>query len=469
MKYRIDRLVYRVSFLKHHGVMVILFVSLSLLYGCGQPVLDDLVQVTQAPYAQVDRLTTTVMRGNLTPVYEGEIQLCGYEETAYRVGDDLLRNLDAGYEAKVKALHVQTGDHVKKGDVMLSFTSEILEERLADKEKTKRHAELGIEHYEKMHDIDILSNYSFEIGDLKDDIALSKVYIDDVNKIYDQLNIKAEKDGIVTFVDPSVMNGFLTFGKPLFKVVSDSGYYMAQPWQKGVGDDSLEKISFTVGERFHAKSRIAEYEVEVIADPEKAGGTGQSGKQAGSVSENSMETAGDNIAGSISNNSAGQAEQPDVSRKDLENDKVYFKIVGGSDRISEQTLTIYKNMEEIKNVCYVETAALIQHEDSFDIFAYKQTPDGIFVPVQVEVGNVVGEYAVITDGLTEGDVISIPPDTDYRDEIRANSKKRIIKEVAVRDGATIQVNDDNTITIDDGKVKTVFDLRLMDELIQTEQ
>ncbi len=453
-----EPILHSVSVIKHHVLMVFLFLSINMLMGCGQTAMDELVPVSLKPYAQVDRMTTTVMRGNLTPVYEGEIELCGYEEIAYRVEDTLFRNLDAGYEAKVKAVHVQTGDRVKKGDVMLSFTSDLLEERLMENERTKRHAELAIEHYRKVNGIDPLTNFAFDIDDLKDDIALAQVYIDDVDKIYAQLNVVAEKDGIVTFVDPSVMNGFLKFGSPMFKVVSDDGYYMAQPWLKGIGDDSLEKVSFAVGERFHAKSKIAEYEVEVIPDPTKLANAAKKDEQNdnrdSSVSDNNIKDTLSKLQSDDSNLSGASGG---------EKDKVYFKIVGGSDRISEQKLTIYKNMEEIKNVCYVEAAALIQHTDSTEIFAYKQTPEGNFVPVQVKVGNVIGEYAVVVEGLTEGDIISIPPDVDYRDVIKPNSKKTITKEVVGRDGEKLTFRDDGTVTVEKGNVAITYDVKEVDK------
>ncbi len=406
-----EHFLHRVSIIKHHCRMVFLFVSFCIFTGCGQAAKDPLVVLPESQYAQVDRLTTTVKRGSLTPVYEGEIQLAGYEEEVYWIEDDLFRNLDAGYEAKVKSLHVQAGDQVKQGDVMLSFSSEILDKRLSENEKTKRYAQLRIEHYQKMIEIDPIANYAFDIADLKDEIVHAQVYIDDVDKIYDQLNVVAKKDGIVTYVDRSVMDGFLAFGKPLFKVASDSGYYVAQPYLSGSGDDSLKKVSFAVGERFHARSRIAEYEVEVIADPTKTTGTDNV-----SVSANAA-----NITESDQRADEEKPGQPDIPQGNA-NDKVYFRIISGSDRIKEQTLTIYQEMEEIKNVRYVEAAALIQHENSEDIFAYKQTAEGNYIPVKVMVGNVVGEYAVIVDGLDEGDVISIPANADYRDVIKPNSR-----------------------------------------------
>ena len=438
--------------------MVFLFLFPCMINGCGQAKLDPLVKLPESSYAQVERMTTTVKRGDLTPVYEDTILLSGYEETSYRVGDELFRNLDGGYEVKVDSVNVQMGDTVKEGDVMLSFSSKKLEEQRLENEKTKRHAVLSIEHFEKMKDINPFLDFTLDIADLRDDMSLAQTYIDEVDKVYGQLNVIAQKDGIVSFVDPSVTDGFLAFGKPMFIVASDDGYYTAQPWKGREGSDELRGISFAVGERFAAKSRLAEYEVEVIPDPHLGTGVKADTKDNGNDSDAGQDTGTDDGTNTGSEGSpdtednkkqsdadndpdAAVSENSDASSQQIsdtdtsaytpgdENEVVYFKLIGGGGT-NESELTIYKNMEQVKDVCYVESSALIQHEEGGDIFAYKQTQDGTFVAVKVDVGNVVGEYAVIEDGLTEGDVVSVPANVDYRDEIKPNSNKSKEKQSA---------------------------------------
>ena len=130
-----------------------------LLAGCGQATLEDLVPLQEPLVADAERETAVVERGNLTPVYQQEIALSGYTETAYRVEKDLLDKLENEYEAKVDELLVAVGDHVKAGDLMLSFSSDVLEERRLENEKTLRHATLGIEHYKRLMEIDPVVDY----------------------------------------------------------------------------------------------------------------------------------------------------------------------------------------------------------------------------------------------------------------------------------------------------------------------
>ena len=132
---------------KRRRLGTLLFVCILCLCGCGQAVMDPLVDPLKIDTAGVERATVLIKRGNLAPVYQREIELSGYGETSYRVEPDLLYKLQTQYEASVDELHVAVGDRVKEGDVMLSFSSEVLEDRLSDSERTLRHAKLDIEHY----------------------------------------------------------------------------------------------------------------------------------------------------------------------------------------------------------------------------------------------------------------------------------------------------------------------------------
>ena len=84
---------------KRRRLGALLFVCLLVFSGCGQTVMDPLVQPMLIDTAEVERATVMVQRGNLTPVYEREIELSGYGETSYRVEKDLLLKLETQYEA----------------------------------------------------------------------------------------------------------------------------------------------------------------------------------------------------------------------------------------------------------------------------------------------------------------------------------------------------------------------------------
>ena len=366
---------------KRRRLGALLFVCLLVFSGCGQTVMDPLVQPMLIDTAEVERATVMVQRGNLTPVYEREIELSGYGETSYRVEKDLLLKLETQYEASVDQLHVEVGDRVKEGDVMLSFTSEVLEDRLSDSEKTLRHAKLDIEHYRKLEEIDPLSDYRNEIGDLEDDSTLALLYSEDVERIYAELNVISQGDGVVSFVDPSVLDGFLKVGTPMIKVITDDGYYTCDLSVRTDQNAGQDQVDFSPGQHFVAKSMFADFEVETIEKP-------------GAVSGNSV--GDDNI--------------------------VYFKLVGVDENaIKEKKLTIYKQLKEMKDVLYINRAALIQPSEiviygrngtdpNVDnrYYVYKMQDDGSFRVQEVTPGDLCGDYIVIKDGLEEGDVISIP-------------------------------------------------------------
>ncbi|MBR4758795.1 MAG: biotin/lipoyl-binding protein [Lachnospiraceae bacterium] len=345
--------------------------------------MDPLVDPLYIDTAGVERATVLVKRGNLAPVYQREIELSGYGEMAYRVEKDLLYKLETQYEASVDELHVEVGDRVKEGDVLLSFSSEVLEDRLSDSERTLRHAKLDIEHYRKLEDIDPLSDYRNEIGDLEDDSTLAKLYIEDVEKTYAEINVISTGEGVVSFVDPSVLDGFLKVGTPMIKVIQDDGYYTCDLDDHSELHAGEDQVDFSPGQHFIARSMFAEFEVETIEKP------------TGEVSGNSVD--GDNI--------------------------VYFKLVGVDENaIKEKKLTIYKELKEIKNVLYVEQAALIHPADTIQSFGaapsdvndgyyvYKMQDDGTFRVQKVVPGDLCGKYIVIKEGLEEGDVVSIPAD-----------------------------------------------------------
>ena len=78
----------------------------------------------------------------------------------------------------------------------------------------------------------------------------------------------------------------------------------------------------------------------------------------------------------------------------------------GDETLKDKTLTISKELPELKNVCYVDRRAVVIYDD--ETFVFKEMEDGSFRAVKVDVDQQVGLYAVINSGLEEGDVVSIP-------------------------------------------------------------
>ncbi|MBO4862901.1 MAG: efflux RND transporter periplasmic adaptor subunit [Eubacterium sp.] len=354
----------------------ILVSVLILLTGCSDTDVDPLVDAKDLSYSGVERTTVDVKRGSIIPVFETNIDLSGYNEVIYRIDATRMDEITEQFGAELGELHVNIGDHVKSGDLLISFKSKDLQDKLNDGEKRKKEAQLQIEHYRKLMAIDSSMDFSTEINSLNNDIRVADLHIEEVRNTYQSLNIVAEADGVVSFIDPAVKDGYLLIGAPLIKAISFDDYYI----MSGAGGDnqntkydkslmvSADEIDFKVGNVYSAKSALSEYKVEVISDPNKE----------------EEATVGDAVS----------------------SDTVYFRLVDFDGMVPEKTLNLHVEMDEIKDTCYVEMNAIIKYND--ERFVYREQEDGSFCPVKVVLGNSVGQYVVIKEGLSEGDKVSIP-------------------------------------------------------------
>jgi hypothetical protein len=189
----------------------------------------------------------------------------------------------------------------------------------------------------------------------------------------------SDRDGVVSFIDESVKDGFLVVGRNIATVSSDEGYYTLNATgssEGGPSDDNEDvpadqtDISFNIGDIFDANYSMNEYKVEVISDPTIDG------------SEDEVSTAGDAVS----------------------SNKVFFKLLEDTS-VKDSKLTIHKEMPEIKNVCYVSRKAVMDYEGKY--YVYKQMEDGNYHAVNVTVGGYVDDLVIIKEGLEEGDVVSI--------------------------------------------------------------
>ena len=357
----------------------LLVISQFALSACGNSDMDELVPARDVSVNVTDMNTLVVEKGDLTPSYEKTVTLSGYKEVIYRLEQNKLDKMEEEYEAHFDELKVEVGDYVSAGDTLISFKSDALEKKLKESQQTKQKALLDIEHYQNLMAINDALDYSDDIASLQNDIYIAEVYIQDIYETYDSLNVKAESDGTVSFVSDTLKSGYIKPGGPLITVVSDDGYYELSlsedegpNMKKEIGDNATEtdatSVTFHVGDIFKARNSLSEYELEVIDGPltseSKASGT-----------------------------DAGE----------IKGDKIYLKLVGDN-QINPKELLLYKELPEIKNVCFVDKRALSEYENEYYVF--KQTEDGLFEAVKVTVGAVVDMKAVILKGLEEGDTVT---------------------------------------------------------------
>ena len=332
------------------AVLPVLF----LLSGCANEEMDPLVPAREISYVATERETVTVERGDLVPVYEATLTLSGFEEKVYRIESDRAAELTALYEVTSQELLVDVGDRVKAGDLMVSFDSETLLKKRRESEAKRAKAVLGIEHYQRLAKIDPLQEYDREIEKLQEETALSELAMEDVTETYSEINLYAEEDGVVSFIDGALKDGHIPIGLPAIKVVSDDGFYVMEE----AGEPSDAKLQneqdFSEGEVYRAKGLLAEVEVEVV---EKEPG------------------------------------------------KLCFAPVKDTG-LNERTLKLVIEQGEASDVLYTDKRALISYDGEY--YVYKEREDGGFMAVRVVPGGSAGMNVVILEGLKEGDELSLP-------------------------------------------------------------
>lgn len=373
-----------------------LLVSLLALSGCGNSDMDPLVSARDITYTRLEQNTVFVQKGNLTPTFSQEINLSGYNEVILRIEKSKMEAIEMEYKVKFKSLNVDVGDKVSVGDTIVSFDSESLTKQIRQSTVGRTKSVLEKEHYQKLMDIDPEMDYFDEMVSLGNDISLADTYIQDINDTYDKINVVSDVEGVVSYVDPSVKDGFIVVGGPIVKIVNDDGYYILD--RKSKGSSTAEDFEFHVGDVFTAKTMVSEYQVEVIDSP------GGSGSDTASAGDASAKKDTDDDKDEAEDIETSESAESNGLGKLVTSDKVYFKLVN-NEALKEKTLVLYKELPEIKDAIYVDKNAVIQHEDQY--FVYLQQEDGVYKAVEVEVGDTVGQYIVITKGLEEGEVVAL--------------------------------------------------------------
>ena len=365
------------------GALCAALLSLAVLSGCGKDDMDALVLSKDTTYTGVSQETTEVERGDISPVFEHIIEIQGYEEITYRVEKDKAEDLDMIYKATLDKVHVSLGDRVSAGDTLISFKSENLDKELKEKSDKKAEAALKKEHLLRMMEIDSSLDYSSDIALLDEEIRLANVQISDIQDTYRSINIIAEKDGVVSYINPSVQDGFMVVASPMITVSEDAGYYLmdltGDTDTASEGDAKLVStdVDFHIGDVYDAKTYMGEYQVEVIAKP------GTEGPE------------GSEVVASDTDASQGADGMYDG--------KVYLKLVG-DEKLKEKILILSINLPEKKDALYVDRRAIISSEKGD--FVYKQYGDE-FIATEIVKGDEVGQYIIVKEGLEEGDVVSL--------------------------------------------------------------
>ena len=322
---------------------------MSALSGCGSDKEDALVAPVEPVYESAERETVEVKRGNIIPFFESKLDLLDYNKVSYRFTQAQYDELMNNYKLEVDKVNVKLGDYVNAGDVLVSFHSKVLDEKIKANEEKIASCNLQIEHLQKLHYIDPEQDYSEEIAKLNRDINAANLYISDIKTAYGKMNLVATEGGIVSYVNTIVINGYVVPDKDIVSVVSDSGYYIM---------DQNDICSFTPGQKYTAKSGTSTCEVEVVETPE--GG---------------------------------------------DSNKVYFKPNRAPGQLLEKVMLLSFELPELKDVVYVNKYAIAEKDDKK--YVYVKGEDGFYNVQEVKTGDKVDTDIIIKEGLNGGEIVQV--------------------------------------------------------------
>ncbi|MCI8793043.1 MAG: biotin/lipoyl-binding protein [Eubacterium sp.] len=317
--------------------LLFLLLPAMVLSGCSQDGGDPVV-IRHKPYEREWYRSTTVRRGTLTPELVFSLRMTGVNRIQYSVADNGL---------EIDRIAVSKGDRVKKGDLLVSFISRELQERLEEYREKAWQDRLLIQHYERLQRVDKTADYRQELRERRREQRVTQLYMEEIQKKLRSNKIHAKRDGTITNVSEKLRDGTFQAGTSLVTEVTGSGQYRTET----DADVDLRK-----GEVVQATG----------------GGT------------------------------TGRLKVTKVKKKGLGRKIVMFKPVSGLDGISEETeLTVRWKKNSQADCVYVEKKAVCSQDGRH--FVRRMDEKGYFEAVEVSLGQEAGDYIVITEGLSGGE------------------------------------------------------------------
>lgn len=315
----------------------------AMLTGCDAKnmVKSNAPQVTIAEYQKDIYQTTIVQCKTIEPKLILTLTPDEYEVNSYSIQQDLL---------KVAECHVEEGERVEAGEIMVTFENDGLEKEIERYEQRKKEDQLLIDHYTKLQKIDKSQNYKKDIKKLQADIGVVQAYIDEKKVMLSNYQLVAKKAGIVTDVSEQLYQGYARKANNLIKVASGSSNYIT-----ATSDD----YEFQVGDTYNATCNMASYEMKVI----------------NVVNEN-------------------------------EKQQIIFEPVSDMTGITEtDELILEIKKTPIPNAVCVEEEAIVVVRDNTYVFLLDEAGYRHAVPVVVR--EVVDGYAILSDGIAQGAQVTL--------------------------------------------------------------
>jgi len=349
--------------------------------GCGGSE-RALVHIGTPSIEEKDYTTTFVVRGDVTYELEEELHLVNYVENKYGLSSKLMGSMmleDVAFDK----LYVSVGDKVKKGDVLLTMSSKSLEDEIDSYTEQKEKAQLEKIHYNNRTAIDNEEDNSIAIARCDQDINVATGYLTELESKKENLTIRADEDGEVIDISDQAISGTMSNTDGLLTIASgDDTYFL----------ETEEKTTLSVGQIVTSTNKLLRYDMVVTNVEKSSAGTKVYFKILGI--EGKVENEAELAASLVGMASPGDATETDAMKDAQVSDREKIIVHGLTVPIAEETR---------KDVLYVASSAVTERDGRYYVFMIDE--HGARVSREIKVESVLGEYAIITDGLVEGDEV----------------------------------------------------------------
>lgn len=363
------------------GVVLLAAMLLLSASGCGGSE-RALVHIGTPSIEEKDYTTTFVVRGDVTYELEEELHLVNYVESKYGLSSKLMDSMmlkDVAFDK----LYVSVGDKVKKGDVLLTMSSKSLEDEIDSYTEQKEKAQLEKIHYNNRTAIDNDEDNSMAIARCDQDINVATGYLAELESKKENLTIRADEDGEVIDISDQAISGTMSNTDGLLTIASgDDTYFL----------ETEEKTTLSVGQIVTSTNKLLRYDMVVTNVEKSSAGTKVYFKILGI--EGKVENEAELAASLVGIASPGDATETDAMKDAQVSDREKIIVHGLTVPIAEETR---------KDVLYVASSAVTERDGRYFVFMIDE--HGARVSREIKVESVLGEYAIITDGLVEGDEV----------------------------------------------------------------
>ena len=343
------------------------------LSGCGLGSERDLARISPDPGSEAGYSTAYVLRGDVTYELKEELQLDNYTETRYGFSS---KDIDSTLleDIKFDELYVNVGDMVKEGDVLLTLSSESLENEIDSYTEQKDLAVLEKTHYENRTMIDSDEDNETAINNCDEQISIANGYLTELYAKKELLTIRADQDGKVISISDQALSGKVSGSDSLLTIASGDDTYFLE----------TDKITtLEVGQIVEADNGVVKYDALVTGVEKSATGSKVYFKLGEPGSELTLDMA-----------TGTDATETDASMTGASQD-------GELIIVYELMVTVAEETRE--DVLYVSADCVKEIDDKYYVFMLND--NGVRYAQEVEIDAILGDKAIIKSGLEEGDEV----------------------------------------------------------------